>query len=70
MSESLTTPMEVSEPIQTPITVNQDNNTNEILGPDSIVAYTTPYDNGPCYKFFFSYPFFISPNFNNCFGYN
>lgn len=42
MSESLTTPMEVSEPIQTPITVNQDNNANEILGPDSTVTYTTP----------------------------
>jgi hypothetical protein len=37
MSDSLTTPVEVSEPIQTPITVNQGNNTNEILGPDSTV---------------------------------
>jgi len=52
MSESLTTPSEDSEPIQTPIRGIQDNNTNEILGSDSTVTYTTPYDSRPCYCFF------------------
>jgi hypothetical protein len=51
MSESLTTPMEVSEPIQTPITVNQGNNTNEILGPDSTVIFTTPFNKETYYTF-------------------